>query len=73
MNYIVGDIGNTSTRICLLNKKFQILKSIFFETKKLSKKNFFKKKAKNFLYDIVNNKPEQEKFLFGWFKRALSV
>ena len=24
-------------------------------------------------YDIVNNKPEQEKFLFGWFKRALSV
>ena len=56
MNYIVGDIGNTSTRICLLNKKFQILKSIFFETKKLSKKNFFKKKAKKFLYDKVNNK-----------------
>ena len=24
-------------------------------------------------YDIVNNKPEQEKFLFGWFKRALSI
>ena len=27
MNYIVGDIGNTSTRICLLNKKFTIIKS----------------------------------------------
>ena len=24
MNYIVGDIGNTSTRICLLNHKFEI-------------------------------------------------
>ncbi len=24
-------------------------------------------------YDLVNKKPEQEKFLFGWFKRAFSV
>ena len=24
-------------------------------------------------YDLVNRKPEQERFLFGWFKRALSV
>ena len=24
-------------------------------------------------YDLVNKKPEQERFLFGWFKRALSV
>ena len=24
-------------------------------------------------YDIVNKKPEQEKFLYGWFKRALEV
>jgi len=56
MNYIVGDIGNTSTRICLLNKKFKILKSIFFDTKKLSKKNFFKKIAKKFLNGKVNSK-----------------
>ena len=26
-----------------------------------------------FYYDLVNKKPEQERFLFGWFKRALSV
>ena len=38
MNYIVGDIGNTSTRICLLNKKFSIDKSVIFETKKIFKK-----------------------------------
>ena len=24
-------------------------------------------------YDLVNRKPEQERFLFGWYKRALSV
>ena len=24
-------------------------------------------------YDLVNKKPEQERFLFGWFKRGLSV
>tara|TARA_B100000963_G_scaffold354323_1_gene370612 strand:- start:37 stop:783 length:747 start_codon:yes stop_codon:yes gene_type:complete len=35
MNYIVGDIGNTSTRICLLNNRFKIKKSIIFDTKKI--------------------------------------
>ena len=24
-------------------------------------------------YDLVNKKPEQERFLFGWYRRALSV
>ena len=24
-------------------------------------------------YDLVNKKPEQEKFLFGWFRRSLEV
>ena len=24
-------------------------------------------------YDLVNAKPEQERFLFGWFKRAISI
>ena len=24
-------------------------------------------------YDLVNRKPEQERFIFGWYKRALSV
>jgi type III pantothenate kinase len=42
MNYIIGDIGNTSTRVCLLNKS-KILKSIIFDTKKIFLKGFFKK------------------------------
>ena len=43
MNYIVGDIGNTTTRICLLDKNNLIIKSEIFETNKLSKINFLKK------------------------------
>ena len=42
MNYIIGDIGNTSTRVCLFNKS-KILKSIIFDTKKIFLKGFFKK------------------------------
>ena len=35
MFYIVGDIGNTSTRICfLLNDKSKIVKSFILDTKK---------------------------------------
>ena len=47
MYYIVGDIGNTSTRICLL-KKSKILKSIVFDTENLLIKGFIKKILKNF-------------------------
>ena len=42
MNYIIGDIGNTSTRVCLFNKS-KILKSIIFDTKKIFLKGFFKR------------------------------
>ena len=39
MDYIVGDIGNTSTRICLFNKS-KILKSIVIDTRKIFSKGF---------------------------------
>ena len=42
MNYIIGDIGNTSTRVCLFNKS-KILNSIIFDTKKIFLKGFFKR------------------------------
>ena len=47
MYYIVGDIGNTSTRIYLL-KKSKILKSIIFDTENLLIKGFIIKILKNF-------------------------
>ena len=43
MHFIVGDIGNTSTRICLINKKFKIKKSFIFDTKKIFKTGFIKR------------------------------
>jgi len=44
--YILGDIGNTDTKIFLVSKKNKILKRIIFFSKKISKnqlKNLFKK------------------------------
>ena len=35
MNYLVGDIGNTSTKICLVNNNFKIIKEYNIETKEL--------------------------------------
>ena len=55
MYYLVGDIGNTSTRICLLNKS-KILKSVVFNTKKIFLRGFIKKIIKKFL--IKNLKKE---------------
>ena len=43
MKYLIGDIGNTSTKICILNKKFQILRSYNFETIKMYRSNLLKK------------------------------
>ena len=51
MYYIFGDIGNSSTRICLLNKT-KILKSIIFDTKNIFKKGFINSIFKKL---IINN------------------
>ena len=42
MQYIVGDIGNTSTRICLF-KKSKIVNSIFFNKKRIFMKGYLQK------------------------------
>ncbi len=55
MNYIIGDIGNTSTRICLLNKS-KILKSIIFDTSKIFLKDYVKKTLKHFFKKNQKNR-----------------
>ena len=55
MNYIVGDIGNTSTKVCILNKKFKIVKSFNFETIKIFKKKYLKKILSNYLNKNLNS------------------
>ena len=60
MNYIVGDIGNTATKICLLNHKFIIIKSIIFDTNKIFNRGYFKNIIKKFI-----NKNSNLKLLFS--------
>ena len=57
MNYIVGDIGNTLTKICLVNKDSQILKEYSIETKKLFKKN----NIYRFFFPILKKKNKKKK------------
>ena len=54
MNYVIGDIGNTSTRVCLLNKS-KILNSIIFDTKKIFLKGFFKRIINRFSKKNLKN------------------
>mgnify|MGYP000884369934 FL=1 len=54
MKYIVGDIGNTSTKICILNNKFKIIKTFDFETSKVYNKNYLKAVLKNYLEKHLN-------------------
>ena len=42
MKFLIGDIGNTSTKICVLNNNFKILRSYNFETIKMFKGNLLK-------------------------------
>ena len=59
MYYLIGDIGNTSTRICLFNKS-KIFKSVIFDTKKIFSKGFIKKLIKR-----VSKKNLKNKVLFS--------
>ena len=56
MKYIIGDIGNTSTKICVLNKNFVTLKSFIFETNKIYVKKYLNKLLKKFLDKNSNSK-----------------
>ena len=60
MNFLIGDIGNTSTKICILNKKFQILRSYDFDTNKMYRGNILKNIIRK-----KNNKNINPVFLFS--------
>ena len=42
---IIGDIGNTDTKICLLNSNYTIIKKLILPTNKINKSLLFKKLA----------------------------
>ena len=60
MKYLIGDIGNTSTKICILSRKFKILRSYNFDTSKMYKNNVLKKIIKK-----KTNKNVNPTFLFS--------
>ena len=41
--YILGDIGNTETKVCIVSKKNKILKKITFLSKSVNIKQLFEK------------------------------
>jgi type III pantothenate kinase len=56
MKYLVGDIGNTLTKITLLNERFKIIKSKSIDSKRLYNKNYLSIFFKNFLFSNLNSK-----------------
>ena len=49
MKALIGDIGNTITKICVIEvNNFKIMKTIYFNTNKISSTNFLKKNLKKF-------------------------
>jgi type III pantothenate kinase len=60
MNYLIGDIGNTSIKISILNHKFDIKKSYNLETNKL-----YIKKNINIFFKKFLNKNLNKKVLFS--------
>ena len=60
MKFLIGDIGNTSTKICILNRNFKILRSYNFETIKMLKGNLLKTIIRK-----KNNKNINPIFLFS--------
>ena len=62
MNTLVGDIGNTITKICFFETNtFKIRKIIYFNTNKISLKNFLKRTFSK----ILKNKNTHKVALFS--------
>ena len=50
MNLLIGDIGNTTTKICLINSSnLKIKKIIYFDSRKILSKSYLTKRIKKFL------------------------
>jgi len=62
MNALIGDIGNTATKICLIEiKTFKIKKIIYFNSNNISSKDFLKKNLKK----IIKKEPINKIALFS--------
>ena len=79
--YIVGDIGNTDTKIFLLNDEFVKIKKIFLKTRLITNMYIYKnlkilnnKKIKNCLFSsVVPSAYKQIKILLGLTLKTLRL
>ena len=60
MTFLVGDIGNTLTKICLINFNFKIIKSFSIETNKLNKTKY-----QNIFFNKILKYKVNKKILFS--------
>ena len=56
MYTLVGDIGNSDIKLCLLNKNFKIIKKITFDKHKFKSKNYLRKKINSLIVKKNTNK-----------------
>ena len=79
MNILIGDIGNTNTKICLVESNtLKIKKIIYFSSSNIFSKNFLKKTAKKIFRKHHINKtalfssvvPIYESILKNFFKKC---
>ena len=57
MNALVGDIGNTITKVCLIEiKTFKIKKIIYLDSSKISSSNYLKNELKKIIKSKFINK-----------------
>ena len=81
MNFLIGDIGNTKTKICLVDlKSFKIKKLIFFDSKRIYSRKFLRKKIKIVIEKNINKSalfssvvPKYESFLSKFMKKFYNI
>ena len=56
MTHLIGDIGNTKTKLCILDKKSKIIKRLNIETSRIKNQYYFKKIIFSFVKDRITNK-----------------
>jgi len=61
MYYLIGDIGNTQSKFCILDKKYNPIKKMTIETLKLKNKKYFK----NIFFNFLKNKTFSKKAIFS--------
>ena len=82
MNVLIGDIGNTITKICVVEiNTLKILRTIYFNTNKIFSKNFLKKALKKIfkkktIYRVAlfsSVVPKYQKILENFLKKEYAI